>query len=89
MRCHRVMDGAVAVSIGLFLEPPASWTKDKREAALKGDWYPTGFDLDNAAKALLDACNAIIWIDDRQVVELSIRKRYSTAARAMVEVTPL
>lgn len=89
MRGRPVITRPVAVSIGLFFEPPISWPKGKREGALNGVWYPTSSDLDNSAKALLDACNAVVWIDDKQVVELNVRKRYSTVARAMVEVTEL
>ncbi len=33
-------------------------------------------DLDNLSKAVLDACNEIIWEDDRQVVDLHLRKRH-------------
>lgn len=31
-------------------------------------------DCDNLSKAVLDACNGICWCDDRQVVDLHIRK---------------
>jgi len=89
MRGRTIITQPVAVSIGLFFEPPISWPKGKREGALNDVWYPTSTDLDNTAKSLLDACNAVIWIDDKQVVELTVRKRYSTVACAMVEVTEL
>lgn len=32
-------------------------------------------DADNLAKSFLDGMNGIIWIDDRQVTDLTIRKR--------------
>ena len=31
-------------------------------------------DIDNLTKAVLDACNGIIWCDDRQIVELHCYK---------------
>lgn len=33
-------------------------------------------DLDNLSKAVLDACNGIVWEDDRQIVDLRITKVY-------------
>ncbi|MEO7559012.1 MAG: RusA family crossover junction endodeoxyribonuclease [Nitrosospira sp.] len=45
--------------------------------------------LDNCIKEIFDALNEIVWRDDKQAVGLSVRKRYSTVARAVVEVTVL
>jgi len=54
------------------------------EFALKRGAVPierTKPDLDNLAKSLLDAAtNAGLWQDDRQVVELSLRKRFAGGA---------
>jgi Holliday junction resolvase RusA-like endonuclease len=35
-------------------------------------------DIDNIAKCFLDAMNGIIYLDDTQVVELHIKKLYSS-----------
>jgi len=43
-------------------------------------------DLDNVAKAILDALNGIAYIDDNQVVELIVRKKRSVNPRAEVEL---
>jgi crossover junction endodeoxyribonuclease RusA len=46
-------------------------------------------DADNLAKAFLDAMNGIVWIDDRQVTDLTIRKRKVSSKdeeRAEIEV---
>ena len=32
-------------------------------------------DIDNLAKAVLDACNGILWVDDRQICRMVLRKR--------------
>ena len=37
-------------------------------------------DLDNLSKAVLDACNNIIWLDDVQIVDLRITKKVDTEA---------
>jgi Holliday junction resolvase RusA-like endonuclease len=34
-------------------------------------------DVDNYAKAILDACNKILWDDDSQIVELKVTKQWS------------
>jgi Holliday junction resolvase RusA-like endonuclease len=46
-------------------------------------------DADNHAKAVLDACNGIIWNDDAQIVSLTAEKYQSTLPRVEVEVTEL
>jgi len=36
-------------------------------------------DLDNLSKAVLDACNGVVWADDRQIVTLYLTKEYDPA----------
>lgn len=43
-------------------------------------------DLDNYAKAVLDALNGVIWADDAQIVDLRLCKRYAEPGKARVEV---
>lgn len=38
-------------------------------------------DIDNIAKAVLDALNSVAYRDDTQIVELQIRKQYSEKPR--------
>lgn len=33
-------------------------------------------DVDNYAKAILDACNGFVWVDDKQIVALDVSKRW-------------
>lgn len=73
---------------------PASWPKKKRAAALSGALYPTGKpDADNIAKAVLDAVNGIAFHDDRQIVSLTVRKRYTfrddDTPRVVVHIAPM
>jgi Holliday junction resolvase RusA-like endonuclease len=45
-------------------------------------------DIDNSAKAVLDAGNGILWLDDRQVDELSVsRLRHKESPGVSVTVT--
>jgi Holliday junction resolvase RusA-like endonuclease len=41
-------------------------------------------DLDNVAKAVLDAINGIVYVDDAQVINLVATKRYATDPRVEV-----
>ena len=90
MRGAPPFEGAVSVSICLFVIPPASWSQKKQREALSGNTYPTSKpDIDNVVKGIFDACNEVVFKDDKQAVELTVRKRYGLAASAHVEVTPL
>lgn len=85
MQGQEPMVGAVLVVIIIHLAPPASWSQKKQRSALNGGIYPTSKpDLDNTIKLLMDACNEIVWKDDKQVTDLMVTKRY--AAKPMAEV---
>lgn len=80
------IDGAVAVLIHAFIPIPASWSMKKREAAMRGEILPTTKpDWENIAKNL-DALNQVVWIDDKQVVDGRVVKRYSEKPCLRVEV---
>jgi Holliday junction resolvase RusA-like endonuclease len=84
-----VLEGPVRVEMHIFVTPPASWPKKKREAALAGHVRPTTKpDLDNCVK-LLDSLNGIAWQDDKQIVELLAAKSYGAQAYALVRIAPV
>ena len=57
---------------------PASWSKAKRARALAGvEWHTSKPDADNVAKAILDACNGVVFRDDSQIVMLTATKEFS------------
>lgn len=67
----------IDITITAFYPVPKSFSKSKREAALSGKLRPTTKpDVDNCAKAVLDALNGVCYADDRQVVGLKIDKYY-------------
>lgn len=77
-------------SVCLSFAVPKSYTKAKKQAALLGDIYPDGRntgDLDNHAKAILDALNGVVFEDDSQVVSLSMMKMYDTSDNVRISVT--
>ena len=80
------LDRAVALSVRFWLPIPASWSKKLTEAAKTGAIkHLKKPDVDNFAKAVMDACNGVLYVDDSQVVDLHVSKAYSDWPR--VEVT--
>ncbi len=85
-----LMTGAVKVVIRLGVALPAGWSQKKRFSAIADEILPTSKpDADNCAKGVLDAMNKIVFLDDKQVVDLVISKRYMMPAMTKVEVTTL
>lgn len=80
-----VLSGSIRAEIVAVYAVPKSWPKRQRERALAGDLAPmVKPDLDNIAKAILDALNGVAYRDDAAVTELTVRKRYG--ARPCVAV---
>ena len=80
--------GPIEAEIWVLVMPPKSFSKKKIRMALDGDIRPTSKpDLDNVAKALLDACNGIVYLDDKQVTDLVIRRRYAAKDSVVVYFT--
>ena len=82
--------GPISVVITEYREVPKAWSKKKRRMAIEGKLLPTKkADIDNVAKAILDAVKGQVWVDDAQVVDLAASKRYSDNPRVELEVTEL
>lgn len=85
-----MLEGPAEVDMFLFVTPPASWSQKKQRAALAGEIRPTSKpDLDNVVKGIFDACNEIVWKDDKQVCSLRVVKTYAAMPGAVVEVRPI
>nr|DAV68510.1 MAG TPA: Endodeoxyribonuclease RusA [Caudoviricetes sp.] len=77
---------ALNIKIMVYKSIPKSFSKEKRRLAEMGKILPTVKpDVDNYVKAILDGLNGILFIDDKQICDLSVGKRYSNYPR--VEVT--
>lgn len=77
----------LSVSIDVFLPVPKSTSKKKRFAMLKSDIRPTVKpDIDNAAKSILDGMNGVVFDDDKQIVNLNVRKFYGNDPRVEVRI---
>lgn len=68
---------ALVISIVLYYVRPKAMTKAKRLMAQRGILRPiVKPDVDNVAKAILDALNGVAFADDRQIVQLTCEKWY-------------
>lgn len=64
------LDGAIHVQADFFFLRPKSAPKKRL--------FPTvAPDIDNILKAVLDAGNKLIWIDDSQIVSVAVTKAYA------------
>ena len=70
-----VFVGPLNVFIELAFPMPQSWSY-KKQAAMREAWHTQKPDVDNVAKAILDALKDR-WKDDTQVVRLTVDKRWT------------
>lgn len=82
------IDGPVRLSIRATFMPARSWTIKKTKAMLHQP-HTQRPDLDNCAKAILDALNRIAWADDTQVAELTVSKVWGPVAGTVVQIERL
>lgn len=80
----------VKLDLIIGMPVPSSWPAWKSTAALNGEIVPTTKpDADNVCKAIKDGLNGVCWIDDCQVVLLSVQKIYTSTPGVIVSVTTL
>lgn len=89
------LTGPLRMTVAFSLPIPSSWTKRKQNQALLNQLKPIGKpDVDNLAKAVMDAINdctdadeqPLIWKDDCQVVTLIAAKRYGACGYVTVHI---
>lgn len=71
------LQGPLTLKVHVAVPVAASWSKRKQVDALAGAIYPTGKpDWDNYGK-VVDALNLVVWVDDGQIIDGHVSKRYS------------
>lgn len=81
---------ALAVYVLAVFPVPQSWSRKKRAAALIGQIRPAKKpDADNVLKALGDSLNGIVFVDDSQIVDARITKKYGDRPRLVATVAPI
>ena len=75
---NKLLQGPIRARIEIYYSVPKSYSKRKIEAIKDGTDYPMKKpDCDNVAKIVLDSLNKIAYDDDKQVVELTVLKRWT------------
>ena len=73
-----LLETPVTMALYFRLPMPQSWSKKRKEGALKGLEAPTKKpDWDNLGKAVSDALNGVVYKDDSLVVSAHVKKVYS------------
>lgn len=92
LAAQHVMDGRPPLEgplrVLVIAEMPIAESKPKKwkAAALAGTILPTKKpDWDNFGK-ILDALNLVVWVDDSQIVEGTVHKKFSAAPKLLIRV---
>lgn len=87
MKGKKIITGAVKIAVIAFFSIPSSWTKTKRQNAVSGVLRHTKKpDADNILKSVCDALNGVVYADDSQCYEKTIRKAYSLMPRVEIVI---
>jgi len=79
--------GALFVDVTAFFPIPKSYSKAQKNAIEKGNLTPTKKpDADNIGKIVLDALNGVAYEDDKQVINLRVRKKYAVGTRVGLRI---
>ena len=80
-------DGQLRAEIEVFIQVPKSDSKLNKQAKIVGEIRPTiKPDCDNLAKSILDSLNGWAYRDDKQVIELSVKKFYAEQSEVKVKL---
>ena len=81
-------ESQVRAEIEVLVAVPKSDSKTKKKAKIEGMIRPAVKpDCDNLAKSILDSLNGLAYQDDKQVVELFVKKYYAENAEVRVRLT--
>lgn len=90
MRGRELLAGPVELRLAIYMNIPPSYPKKKAQAAREELLVPTKKpDGDNVIKAICDAFNGVVWVDDAQVVDYIVTKRFAEVPCVVATVTPL
>jgi Holliday junction resolvase RusA-like endonuclease len=90
MQGRPLMEHPIEMDVYVFRPLLKSFSKKKRQAALDQTLLPAGKpDVDNLYKTVSDACEGVVYLNDSQITDLVIGKRYSDTPRVEVTVKEL
>lgn len=73
------LEGAIRLKLWFRLRRPGRPAQE----------YPSACDIDNLQKAVLDALNGVLWVDDRQIVAIFAAKEYAELPRMNLWLNPV
>lgn len=83
------LEGPLRVEMTVVVPIPVSWSKKKQEAARTGELLPTSKpDWDNFGK-VVDSANLVVWIDDSQITDGRVIKKYGDKPGLWLRVWPI
>ncbi len=78
------------ISYDFYFEIPASYSKKKKEAILKGEiLHTTKVDVTNLCKLWEDALKGVVIEDDKYVVESIGHKHYANSCKVVIKIDVL
>lgn len=84
------LSGPIEMHLTFFLPIPVSASRVKRTQMLNAVILPTKRpDFDNLAYLVTNALKNLIYLDDSQVTDCMIRKRYSDRPRTVIKIIPI
>ena len=87
MKGRLPLEGALRVAIEAYMPIPKSTSKKDLALMAEGKIHHTKKpDVDNIGKLCGDALNGICWVDDSQIVQLTIAKMYSNNPRLIINI---
>jgi|SRR5690625_4121308 len=73
----RTITEPLVIHLNFYFTPPKSYSKKRlRAIELKEELFTKKPDADNLAKTVLDGMNGIMYVDDAQIIGLTIGKHY-------------
>ena len=88
-QCLKPLEGAVRLDITFYMQIPESWSEKRKKAHLGLPVTSKNGDVDNLCKGLMDAANGILYTDDCQVTDVTMRKRYAYQGSIELTITPV
>lgn len=83
----KALETRLEVYIRAYFEIPKSASKKKKQQMLENEISPTVKpDTDNIAKSILDSLNGIAYLDDKQVIRLTVEKWYAEVPSVSVVI---
>jgi Holliday junction resolvase RusA-like endonuclease len=80
------ISGAVSLSVIAFMPIPACSKRQYSNYRNDLIFHTKKPDLDNLVKHVKDCCKGVVWLDDKQVVNLLASKKYGEPARWEIQI---